>query len=196
MPKDNNDDDPQYSRKASSLRNSQVTCITTLFTTVTPLSPYATLPPNLSEKTVIFTKLNTKLLTMVLHHGLRTEPGSSSGCCCCCCRRRYCSRSQRRYREGCQGKPPYSPARPMAKVPRCFPIISGMERTTRTWWPRESLLSYPNRGRELTRNTQDYAWGKSYELAALLGADLKEEKEQKEEKVVNGTAAGVGRVVS
>jgi hypothetical protein len=37
---------------------------------------------------------------------------------------------------------------------------------------RESLLSYPNRGRELIRNTQDYAWSKSYELAALLGADL------------------------
>ena len=37
---------------------------------------------------------------------------------------------------------------------------------------RESLFSYPNRGRELIRNTQDYARSKSYELAALLGADL------------------------
>ncbi|KAK3366608.1 hypothetical protein B0T24DRAFT_534473 [Lasiosphaeria ovina] len=51
---------------------------------------------------------------------------------------------------------------------------------------RESLLSYPNRGRDIIRNTQDYARRKSYELARLLGADLKEkgeeEKEQGEEK--------------
>ncbi|KAK0708546.1 hypothetical protein B0H67DRAFT_590543 [Lasiosphaeris hirsuta] len=43
---------------------------------------------------------------------------------------------------------------------------------------RESLLSYPNRGRELIRNTQDYARSKSYELAALLGADLEEQKQE------------------
>ena len=36
----------------------------------------------------------------------------------------------------------------------------------------ESLLAYPNRGRELIRNAQDYARSKSYELAALLGAEL------------------------
>ncbi|KAK0711730.1 hypothetical protein B0H67DRAFT_647080 [Lasiosphaeris hirsuta] len=36
----------------------------------------------------------------------------------------------------------------------------------------ESLLAYPNRGRELIRNAQDYARRKSYELAALLGANL------------------------
>jgi hypothetical protein len=42
--------------------------------------------------------------------------------------------------------------------------------------PRESLLSYPNRGRTLIRNTQDYARSKSYELAALLGADLDEQE--------------------
>ncbi|KAK3366640.1 hypothetical protein B0T24DRAFT_681845 [Lasiosphaeria ovina] len=36
----------------------------------------------------------------------------------------------------------------------------------------ESLLAYPNRGRELLRNAQDYARRKSYELAALLGANL------------------------
>jgi hypothetical protein len=46
---------------------------------------------------------------------------------------------------------------------------------------RESLLDYPNRGRELIRNTQDYARSKSYELANLLGADLKEELEELEE---------------
>jgi len=46
---------------------------------------------------------------------------------------------------------------------------------------RESLLSYPNRGRELIRNTQDYARSKSYELANLLGADLKEDEEEEEE---------------
>ena len=42
---------------------------------------------------------------------------------------------------------------------------------------RESLLDYPNRGRELIRNTQDYARSKSYELAGLLGADLEEDEE-------------------
>ena len=36
----------------------------------------------------------------------------------------------------------------------------------------DSLLAYPNRGRELIRNAQDYARSKSYELAALLGAEL------------------------
>ncbi|KAK5656493.1 hypothetical protein OQA88_4470 [Cercophora sp. LCS_1] len=43
---------------------------------------------------------------------------------------------------------------------------------------RGSLLDYPNRGRELIRNTQDYARSKSYELANLLGADLEEEEEE------------------
>lgn len=47
---------------------------------------------------------------------------------------------------------------------------------------RESLLSYPNRGRELIRNTQDYARSKSYQLAALLGANLKEEEWKEEEE--------------
>ncbi|KAK0737062.1 hypothetical protein B0T21DRAFT_410528 [Apiosordaria backusii] len=47
---------------------------------------------------------------------------------------------------------------------------------------REGLLSYPNRGRELIRNTQDYARSKSYKLANLLGADLKEEEEEEEEE--------------
>ncbi|KAK3352757.1 hypothetical protein B0T25DRAFT_454123 [Lasiosphaeria hispida] len=42
----------------------------------------------------------------------------------------------------------------------------------------ESLLSYPNRGRELIRNAQDYARRKAYEMAALLGANLKEEEEE------------------
>jgi len=42
---------------------------------------------------------------------------------------------------------------------------------------RESLLDYPNRGRELIRNTQGYAQSKSYELAGLLGADLEEDEE-------------------
>jgi len=42
----------------------------------------------------------------------------------------------------------------------------------------ESLLGYPNRGRELIRNTQDYARSKSYELANLLGANLEEEEEE------------------
>lgn len=46
----------------------------------------------------------------------------------------------------------------------------------------ESLLSYPNRGRDLIRNTQDYARKKSYELAALMGADLKEEEEEEEKQ--------------
>jgi hypothetical protein len=46
---------------------------------------------------------------------------------------------------------------------------------------RESLLNYPNRGRELIRNTQDYARSKAYELANLLGADLEEEEEEEEE---------------
>ncbi|KAK5651279.1 hypothetical protein OQA88_12623 [Cercophora sp. LCS_1] len=41
-----------------------------------------------------------------------------------------------------------------------------------------SLLDYPNRGRELIRNTQDYTQSKSYELANLLGADLEEEEEE------------------
>ena len=42
---------------------------------------------------------------------------------------------------------------------------------------RESLLDYPNRGRELIRNTQDYARSKSYELAGMLGADSEEDEE-------------------
>ena len=45
----------------------------------------------------------------------------------------------------------------------------------------ESLLDYPNRGRELIRNTQEYARRKSYELANLLGAKLEEEEEEEEE---------------
>ncbi|KAK3363757.1 hypothetical protein B0T25DRAFT_562742 [Lasiosphaeria hispida] len=48
----------------------------------------------------------------------------------------------------------------------------------------ESLLEYPNRGREIIRNTQDYARSKSYELANLLGAELEEEEEEEEEEVV------------
>ena len=40
---------------------------------------------------------------------------------------------------------------------------------------RESLLEYPNRGRQLIRNFQDYARVKSYELANLLGAGLEEQ---------------------
>jgi hypothetical protein len=47
---------------------------------------------------------------------------------------------------------------------------------------RESLLDYPNRGRELIRNTQDYARSKSYEPASLLGADLDREEEKGEEE--------------
>jgi hypothetical protein len=42
---------------------------------------------------------------------------------------------------------------------------------------RESLLD-SNRGRELIRNTQDYARSKSYEMANLLGAGLEEEEEE------------------
>ena len=34
------------------------------------------------------------------------------------------------------------------------------------------LRIYRDRGRELIRNVQEYAWCKSYELARLLGADL------------------------
>lgn len=34
------------------------------------------------------------------------------------------------------------------------------------------LRIYRDRGRELIRNAQEYAWCKSYELARLLGADL------------------------
>ncbi|KAK3342026.1 hypothetical protein B0T25DRAFT_465644 [Lasiosphaeria hispida] len=40
---------------------------------------------------------------------------------------------------------------------------------------RESLLLYPNRGRELIRNAQDFARRKSYELEALFVADMEEE---------------------
>ncbi|KAK0716021.1 hypothetical protein B0H67DRAFT_645697 [Lasiosphaeris hirsuta] len=40
---------------------------------------------------------------------------------------------------------------------------------------RESLLLYPNRGRELIRNTQDFARRKSYQLEALFVADMEEE---------------------
>jgi len=47
---------------------------------------------------------------------------------------------------------------------------------------RQSLLEYPNRGRDLIRNTQDYARSKSYELANLLGANLEEEEEEEEEE--------------
>ena len=36
----------------------------------------------------------------------------------------------------------------------------------------ENLLTYPNRGRELIRNAQEFAQRKSFELAALLGATL------------------------
>ncbi|KAK0703348.1 hypothetical protein B0T26DRAFT_756907 [Lasiosphaeria miniovina] len=36
----------------------------------------------------------------------------------------------------------------------------------------EALLAYPNRGRELLRNAQDYARRKSYELAGLLGVNV------------------------
>ncbi|KAK3360868.1 hypothetical protein B0T24DRAFT_540020 [Lasiosphaeria ovina] len=43
---------------------------------------------------------------------------------------------------------------------------------------RESLLSHPNRGRELIRNAQDFARRKAYQLARLMGADLKEEEEE------------------
>jgi hypothetical protein len=53
---------------------------------------------------------------------------------------------------------------------------------------RESLLDYPNRGRDLIRNTQDYARSKSYELANLLGANLEEEEEEEEETVVKAKA--------
>ena len=45
---------------------------------------------------------------------------------------------------------------------------------------RSSLLSYPNRDRELIHNTQKYARSKSYKLASLLGAELKEEEEEEE----------------
>ncbi|KAK3358312.1 hypothetical protein B0T24DRAFT_600281 [Lasiosphaeria ovina] len=37
---------------------------------------------------------------------------------------------------------------------------------------RESLVSHPNRGRELIRNAQDFARSKSYELARLMGGEL------------------------
>jgi hypothetical protein len=47
----------------------------------------------------------------------------------------------------------------------------------------ESLLD-SNRGRELIRNTQDYARSKSYELANFLGANLNEEEEEEEEENV------------
>jgi hypothetical protein len=56
---------------------------------------------------------------------------------------------------------------------------------------RESLLDYPNRGRELIRNTQDYARSKSYELANLLGADLEEEEEEEEEAPLKAKKAVV-----
>ncbi|KAK0725659.1 hypothetical protein B0H67DRAFT_571091 [Lasiosphaeris hirsuta] len=42
---------------------------------------------------------------------------------------------------------------------------------------RESLLDYPNKGRELIRNAQDFARAKPYELLALLGIESKEEAE-------------------
>ncbi|KAK3364234.1 hypothetical protein B0T25DRAFT_470362 [Lasiosphaeria hispida] len=42
-----------------------------------------------------------------------------------------------------------------------------------------SLLAYPNTGRELIRNAQDYARKKTYELAVLLAAGLKGEEEEK-----------------
>jgi hypothetical protein len=45
---------------------------------------------------------------------------------------------------------------------------------------RESLLAYPNRGRDLIRNAQEHARCKSYELANLLGAGLKGEGEEEE----------------
>jgi hypothetical protein len=54
----------------------------------------------------------------------------------------------------------------------------------------ESLLSYPNRGRELIRNTQDYARSKSYELANLLGANLEEEDEGTVVKAKKAAAKG------
>jgi len=54
----------------------------------------------------------------------------------------------------------------------------------------ESLLKYPNRGRELIRNTQDYARSKSYELAKLLGAELEEEEEEVEVKAKKAVAKG------
>ncbi|KAK0655307.1 hypothetical protein B0T16DRAFT_451014 [Cercophora newfieldiana] len=55
----------------------------------------------------------------------------------------------------------------------------------------ESLLDYPNRGRELIRNTQDYARSKSYELANLLGADLEEEEEEEEKAPLKAKKAVV-----
>jgi hypothetical protein len=55
----------------------------------------------------------------------------------------------------------------------------------------KSLLDYPNRGRELIRNTQDYARSKSYKLANLLGADLEEE-----EVVVHARKAAVSQGIS
>lgn len=43
---------------------------------------------------------------------------------------------------------------------------------------------YPNLGRELIRNTQEFARSKSYELANLLDADLKKEEENEDEDEV------------
>ncbi|KAK3352473.1 hypothetical protein B0T25DRAFT_606326 [Lasiosphaeria hispida] len=51
----------------------------------------------------------------------------------------------------------------------------------------ESLLEYPNRGRQLIRNAQDFARNKAFEVAAVLGIAegktwLDEEEKEKEEK--------------
>ncbi|KAK3358800.1 hypothetical protein B0T25DRAFT_448220 [Lasiosphaeria hispida] len=55
---------------------------------------------------------------------------------------------------------------------------------------RESLLDYPNRGREMIRNAQDYTRSKSYELAALLVAGAKGEEEDEGEQKEDKEGAG------
>lgn len=70
------------------------------------------------------------------------------------------------------GRRPSSPVRLTARSSRCSLTTLRGGSTTQCRVANESLLAYPNRGRELLRNAQDYARHKSYELAALLGANL------------------------
>ena len=75
-------------------------------------------------------------------------------------------------RQGGRGDSRPSPAQLMARSSTCFcPSLPGRHVPPEPSGQRD-LRIYRDRGRELIRNAQEYAWCKSYELARLLGADL------------------------
>lgn len=148
-----------------------------LFMMAKTLSPSATLPVNSRKQTVIFTKQHTRLLTMV-------PPWSTL-------RTRLSSRPK------VDAASVHGPGAVVDKAAKETAVITRVTdgkvaevfahyfrdgEHHQNLVAHESLLNYPNRGRELIRNAQDYARDSSYELAALLVAGAEGEEEQKEEK--------------